>query len=681
MTQRRGLLKVSAVAGLVSGSLAGQWAHASESLVADHPAFETAAINAMYYDSAERQLTAGGELIPTLPGSFSIRGAGGSGHSGIAIIEDRVNLAPAPYSAPYLWQLPDPDTLVASSANAAGSLLYGGSGSFGVLETQSLGLHDTPGKSVRLQGNEDKGWGAEGRGLVDADDYKVLLQASHRRQQPWQEPRSAEQGQDDSQTKVLFKIAANSLPGARSRQHTEFKYQYSQQRQFLPGMGLTPVDWQLNPELVYGAATQDRLKSHSHRYQLSHRVEPTAGSQVFTELYYHSHHSSQLQMSFADGAFIQGDALEQLAVLDAAAIGAVSLVDFRRDDDFEAMGIQTQAITQYGRHKVSYSARWHRDKAELAPGLGSWLWQGGQLSDTAQSLSIRIDDKASVWSSAVTAELNWSAVTLELGVGYEDVSLERSSETVPLSAADFSESEWLPTAKLSWRGEALSLFISVGRAWAAASPGNQGQRSQQAWQYELGGRFESGNFKSALSLYQRDFDNLHFDCTANSFCDPALRLNQYNLGEVDVKGAELALDYRLDSGSVNWQMGLKYHYTQAEAQHSGCLMLSGPCLMADEQLPWLPEHALSLHVGLEWDGFKAKAQGIYRSEVASLTPQVTAKDSMQLDLLLSYDFNSKHQLYFRAEDLLDDASPLREDDSGLLASVGRRLQLGYRMKF
>ncbi|GGZ30076.1 Fe(3+) dicitrate transport protein [Shewanella chilikensis] len=681
MSQRRGLLKVSAVAGLVSGSLAGQWAHASESLVADHPAFETAAINAMYYDSAERQLTAGGELIPTLPGSFSIRGAGGSGHSGIAIIEDRVNLAPAPYSAPYLWQLPDPDTLVASSANAAGSLLYGGSGSFGVLETQSLGLHDTPGNSLRLQGNEDKGWGAEGRGLIDADDYKVLLQASHRRQQPWQEPRSAELGQDDSQTKVLFKIAANSLPGARSRQHTEFKYQYSQQRQFLPGMGLTPADWQLNPELLYGAATQDRLKSRSHRYQLSHRVEPTAGSRVFTELYYHSHHSSQLQMSFADGAFIQGDALEQLAALDAAAIGAVSLVDFRRDDDFEAMGIQTQAITQYGRHKVSYSARWHRDKAELAPGLGSWLWQGGRLSDTAQSLSIRIDDKASVWSSAVTAELNWSAVTLELGVGYEDVSLERSSETVPLSAADFSESEWLPTAKLSWRGEALSLFISVGRAWAAASPGNQGQRSQQAWQYELGGRFESGRLKSALSLYQRDFDNLHFDCTANSFCDPALRLNQYNLGEVDVKGVELALDYRLDSGSVNWPMGLKYHYTQAKALHSGCLMLSGPCLMADEQLPWLPEHALSLHVGLEWDGFKAKAQGIYRSEVASLSPQETAKDSMQLDLLLSYDFNSKHQLYFRAEDLLDDASPLREDDSGLLASVGRRLQLGYRMKF
>ncbi|MBZ4679470.1 MAG: hypothetical protein JG763_2099 [Shewanella sp.] len=474
MSQRRGLLKVSAVAGLVSGSLAGPWAHAAEPLAADHPAFETAAINAMYYDSAERQLTAGGELIPTLPGSFSIRGAGGSGHSGIAIIEDRVNLAPAPYSAPYLWQLPDPDTLVASSANAAGSLLYGGSGSFGVLETQSLGLHDTPGNSLRLQGNEDKGWGAEGRGLIDADDYKVLLQASHRRQQPWQEPRSAELGQDDSQTKVLFKIAANSLPGARSRQHTEFKYQYSQQRQFLPGMGLTPADWQLNPELVYGAATQDRLKSRSHRYQLSHSVEPTAGSRVFTELYYHSHHSSQLQMSFADGAFIQGDVLEQLAALDAAAIGAVSLVDFRRDDDFEAMGIQTQAITQYGRHKVSYSARWHRDKAELAPGLGSWLWQGGQLSDTAESLSIRIDDKASVWSSAVTAELNWSAVTLELGVGYEDVSLERSSETVPLSAADFSESEWLPTAKLSWRGEALSLFISVGRAWAAASPGNRG---------------------------------------------------------------------------------------------------------------------------------------------------------------------------------------------------------------
>ncbi|WP_335922411.1 TonB-dependent receptor domain-containing protein [Shewanella algae] len=681
MSQRRGLLKVSAVAGLVIGSLAGPWAHASEPLAADHPVFEPAAINAMYYDSAERQLTAGGELIPTLPGSFSIRGAGGSGHSGMAIIEDRVNLAPAPYSAPYLWQLPDPDTLVASSANAAGSLLYGGSGSFGVLETQSLGLHESPGKSVRLQGNEDKGWGAEGRGLIDADDYKVLLQASHRRQQPWQESRSAEQGQDDSQTKVLFKIAANSLPGARSRQHTEFKYQYSQQRQFLPGMGLTAADWQLNPELVYGAATQDRLKSRSHRYQLSHRVEPTAGSQVFTELYYHSHHSSQLQMSFAEGAFIQGDVLEQLAALDAAAIGAVSLVDFRRDDDFEAMGIQTQAITQYGRHKVSYSARWHRDKAELAPGLGSWLWQDGLLSDTAQSLSVRIDDKASVWSSAVTAELNWSAVTLELGVGYEDVSLERSSETVPLSAADFSESEWLPTAKLSWRGEALSLFISADRAWAAASPGNQGQRSQQAWQYELGGRFESGRLKSVLSLYQRDFDNLHFDCTANSFCDPALRLNQYNLGEVDVKGAELALDYSLDSGTVNWPMGLKYHYTQAKAQHSGCLMLSGPCLMADKQLPWLPEHALSLHVGLEWDGFKARALGIYRSEVASLTPQVTAKDSMQLDLLLSYDFNSKHQLYFRAEDLLDDASPLREDDTGLLASVGRRLQLGYRMKF
>ncbi|WP_044734980.1 TonB-dependent receptor domain-containing protein [Shewanella algae] len=681
MSQRRGLLKVSAVAGLVSGSLAWPWAHASEPLAADHPVFEPAAINAMYYDSAERQLTAGGELIPTLPGSFSIRGAGGSGHSGIAIIEDRVNLAPAPYSAPYLWQLPDPDTLVASSANAAGSLLYGGSGSFGVLETQSLGLHESPGKSVRLQGNEDKGWGAEGRGLIDADDYKVLLQASHRRQQPWQESRSAEQGQDDSQTKVLFKIAANSLPGARSRQHTEFKYQYSQLRQFLPGMGLTAADWQLNPELVYGAATQDRLKSRSHRYQLSHRVEPTAGSRVFTELYYHSHHSSQLQMSFANGAFIQGDVLEQLAALDADAIGAVSLVDFRRDDDFEAMGIQTQAITQYGRHKVSYSARWHRDKAELAPGLGTWLWQGGLLSDTAQSLSVRIDDKASVWSSAVTAELNWSAVTLELGVGYEDVSLERSSETVPLSAADFSESEWLPTAKLSWRGEALSLFISAGRAWAAASPGNQGQRSQQAWQYELGGRFESGRLKSALSLYQRDFDNLHFDCTENSFCDPALRLNQYNLGEVDVKGAELALDYSLDSGTVNWPMGLKYHYTQAKAQHSGCLMLSGPCLMADKQLPWLPEHTLSLHVGLEWDGFKARALGIYRSEVASLTPQVTAKDSMQLDLLLSYDFNSKHQLYFRAEDLLDDASPLREDDTGLLASVGRRLQLGYRMKF
>ncbi|MGS0724352.1 hypothetical protein ACVBIW_21710, partial [Shewanella sp. 30m-9] len=91
---------------------------------------------------------------------------------------------------------------------------------------------------------------------------------------------------DSTQKDILFKIAADSLPGARNQQTTEFSYQYSSQEADRGALGLTSVDFSVNPTQLYSAASTDNTEGERQRYVLAHQLIMSSTSTMATDFYY-----------------------------------------------------------------------------------------------------------------------------------------------------------------------------------------------------------------------------------------------------------------------------------------------------------------------------------------------------------------------------------------------------------
>ncbi|WP_133178592.1 TonB-dependent receptor domain-containing protein [Shewanella decolorationis] len=609
-----------------------------------------------------------------------------SASQGVAVMQDRVYFSPAPYSAPQLQLLPNLLLQQNVTSTPLADMTVGGQGAFGVVKYQSLDIEDRP-QSGRftVEGSTESDVNAGMNWGLKQKEYGVLLAANYAKEQGDANFLNGSDA-DRNKTDILFKVNASSLLGARSPQQTEFTYQFIDDDSYRSQLGVTAADWQQEPLLLYSATAKDKHKGRQHKYQLSHQVD-LSGSKVFSDFYYQSYSQQLNQLGLFNGQEIDAATLSSISAFDRNPIAnGADLNLLVQDNDYSAFGAQTQAINQYGEHQITYSARYHTDKAEMRFGEQTALWQADRsiVSDESSAVLAYTDD-ATALTSAIDSLWRLLGMQIKLGLTYEHVSVNRevNQAVAGLDEADFSDSDWMPQFGVLYDAGDWRFSTDIRRAWTAASAGNSTQEAQVSLHYQVSAQYAREGIKADLRAYVQEFDNMHVDCDSYSMCADARLFTQENIPDVLTYGVELGLGYRWNFGEIELPLMLNYQYLSAEYQTSTCTEIQG-CVLEGDRLAWLPEHQLQLSAGIDYGEYQLNLEANYQSErnfsqFGSELQQVS--DQWRVDLAANYDFDKHHRLYFRVENLLDESLVAAASNSGIRTENGRISYLGYQWRF
>jgi Fe(3+) dicitrate transport protein len=606
---------------------------------------------------------------------------------GVAVLQDGIFFSPAPYSGQNLVLQPNLQQQQSVTLSSMTSVVDGSEAAFGKLEYQSVAISakEYAGEfNVEMNDDADYSGGAIISGTTK--QYGMLLAVDYQSASDdvgYKLARDADATQKD----IMFKIGADSLPGARNKQSTEFSYQYSSQDAEQGTLGLTNNDFSLVPNQRYAAANINFTDGERQRYVLAHKLLLSKTSTVATDFYYQTYSQKTADMLFVDGETINHALLTDIAAFEInPTTDGMNLGAFAQDNDFAGFGVQTKGVSMYGQHQVTYSARYHTDKAEMELGGQDWLWNQ-DLSLTSASdkeAFVVYKDDASAFSSAVDTKLNYGQWSVNLGLGYEHVSVSRDvSDEYDLAEADFSDDGWTPSIEVAYTQGAWSAAVQAKQAWTAASAGNLAQRAQEALQYQLAIAYQQDTLALALTAYLHDYDNQHVGCMFGMICDYEQIALQENIEDVTVNGIDFSVEYGLVFDSFSIPFKAKYQYTQAETDIGYCSNING-CFDGDSQLPWVPKQQFSFSSGVVVGDVSVMAQALYQSELeyeGNLAAFGSIDSQWKVDLAASYQVAKQHEVYLRVENLFDETLVANRTFAGRQAQSEMTTYVGYKARF
>jgi Fe(3+) dicitrate transport protein len=607
---------------------------------------------------------------------------------GVAILQDGIFFSPAPYSGQHLVLQPNLLHQQKVFFSSMTSVTESSEAAFGKLDYQSVQI--SPQKyatDINVEGSNNN---AINGGVVLSGTSKqngMLLAVDYQSAADDVGYRVARDA-DTTQKDILFKIAADSLPGARNEQMTEFSYQYSSQEADRGTLGLTSVDFSVNPTQLYSAASTDNTEGERQRYVLAHKLIMSSTSTMATDFYYQTYSQQSQAMQFVDGEQINSALLSRIAMFEATPTAdGMNLGSLTQNNDFAGFGMQTKGVSMYGQHQVTYSARYHTDKAEMRLGQRDWSWNNdlSLTPTTDDEYALTYTDDASAFSSAVDTKLNYGQWSINLGLGYEHVSVSRELGDVntSLNAADFSDDGWSPSIEVAYQSGPWLAALQAKQAWTAASAGNIEQTAQDALQYQLALSYQQDALSIAMTAYMHDYDNQHVSCMQGMICDYEQISLQENIKDVSVVGADLSIAYGLTFDHFSIPFKAKYQYTQAETDSANCNELMA-CFAANSQLPWVPEQQLALSSGVVYGDMSVMAQALYQSELGyqgGFTNERAIDSQWKVDIAATYRLTEQHELYLRVENLLDEELVANSTAMGFQAQSEMTTYFGYQGHF
>jgi len=154
-----------------------------------------------------------------------------------------------------------------------------------------------------------------------------------------------------------------------------------------------------------------------------------------------------------------------------------------------------------------------------------------------------------------------------------------------------------------------SLFGGVHKGFSP--PGNTfGQESEESVNYELGSRFNFKGVRGEIVGFYNDYSNLLGSDLAASGGTGSLE--QFNAGEVSVKGIELFLNYDLLQKNTSYALPITFGYTFTDATFLNSFgsddSLWGEVQSGDE-LPYIARHQFNTSISFEHAKFELNLSG------------------------------------------------------------------------
>ncbi|MGM0390916.1 MAG: TonB-dependent receptor family protein [Bacteroidota bacterium] len=604
--------------------------------------------------------------------NISLRGTSPERSSKITLMEDGVLIAPAPYSAPAAYYFPSVarmeavEILKGSSQVQYGPNTTGGAINF--ISSQiptdfsgslfaNYGSFNTSNLHAKA-GNSHKNIGY----LVEYQNYSS------------DGFKDLDSGGDTGFNKddIVAKFRVNTNPDAKVGQALELKFQYSDETSDETYLGLTENDFKENPFRRYSGSQKDQMNADHLQFMATHTMNFGDYFRVTTTGYFNDFSRNWYKLNdvvSAEGKVGISSLLDNPSNFpDAFDIvtgrinsGANALNVKNNNREYISKGVQTKLDYHWTTgnmfHDIEVGLRYHYDEEDRFQWVDAYNMNNGVMNLTTAGTpgtdANRISN-ANAFATFAMYKIKFDNWTLTPGIRYENITLGQEDfgkNDVNRSGADLKTKEnkvdiFIPGVGFNYRFDnRVSVFGGVHKGFSP--PGNStGEDPEESINYELGTRFNISGLQGELVGFYNDYSNLlGSDLAATGGTGT---LEQFNAGEVEVKGIEFLLNYDLlerSSSQFRLPLNFTYTYTNTEFQNS---FASGEGIWgeinAGDEMPYIPNHQFNAGIGLEHSKFSVNLNGRYMGEFRTMAGSGTIPNDERVDSNFILDLAAKYHL-------------------------------------
>lgn len=658
--------------------------------------------------------------------NIGIRGSGTDRSARVAIMEDGVPIAPAPYAAPAAYYFPRLARITGVEVTKGpGAIKYGPQTTGGAINLFSAPIaggaeEGFAGRAELLAGDFGGarahgvmgGWVPIGGGWQLGGQIDLLREQSDGF-------KTLDSGGptgfiiDDA----VVKLGLRSEPGARFAQSLDLKYQTYDETSDETYVGLTLQDFAADPFRRYAGSQADVIDVAHETLQLTHRIALSPDTDLTTIAYRNETSRAWYKLNdVRNGADTAWVGLS--AVLDDPVANAASLAFLRGDIDSAARGlrvrnnnraylsegIQSVLSTRFSTgdigHALELSARYHEDSEDRFQRDDIY-----RMTDSAMRLTTRGVDgaqdnrvgSAEAWAFFIRDTLTLGRLTITPGLRYERIDLARTnyptsppSRVTPTAVIESDLDVVLPGIGATYDlTDELRLVVGAHRGFANPGPGSSAD-AETSWNYEAGARFERGTLSLDAIAYLNDYDNLLGSCTASTGGDCVIG-DQFSGGAVEVKGLEITAGWnpgRAAGWSVSTPLSVVYTLSEGEfltSFNSGYEPWGD--VRSGDELPYLPRQQLTLNAGVAFDRWRLNATANHVGENRSVagSGDIAAAQRIDartlLDLSGEFDLNDNASLFASVQNVTDEVYNVAFSPAGARPGAPRLAMAGVRLTF
>ena len=636
--------------------------------------------------------------------NVGMRGTGQNRSEKVTIMEDNVLAAPAPYAAPSAYYFPTSGRMEQVEVlKGTSSAMYGPRTTGGVVNMLSRQIpeQDLAGK-VKLSAGQDGFAKAHAYVGGQGDQVGSVFELFRYQADGFKDINHSDQETGFVKNDILAKVKFNSDNTAKYYQELEFKVKYSDEDSDETYMGLTRADFDANPYTRYSASQKDNMSTEHKQLQINHFIKLSDRFSLGTSAYYNDFHRNWYKASKVGGESLSGDGIELAAAFDQNTNGDSLDVEVKANNrGYISKGIQTILDADFNEHQVKFGIRIHEDE------MDRFQWVDNYVIDSSYNMQLvnggvpgsnsnRVDSAEAV-ALFVHDEFTTGDFIINAGLRYEDMTIERrewaksdGSRSGGLTAFIKNDVDvLLPSLAVTYRmTDDLVLLGGVQKGFAPPAPGNEEAENEESINYELGARYTANNMNAEAIFFYSDYENMHGNCTESQGCNDDNIGDQYNAGEVEVKGLEVKASYEFGQNGLTFPVDLTYTYTESEFQNSFSSKLDtwGDVVVGDE-LPYVPESQLQLTMAVAGDNWRGNLLVRYMAEMRTTAGQggIIASDKIDsrtvVDFAANYDLDKNQQITFSVDNLLDEEYMASRTHGSIMVGKPRSVVVGYSYSF
>lgn len=643
--------------------------------------------------------------------NIGIRGSGLDRSARIALLEDGVLIAPAPYSAPSAYYFPTQRRMNSLEVlKGPASVVVGPRTTGGALNMISTPVPDALSANVDLRAGDHNSFDVHAN-LGNRDErVSWLIETVQSQSDGFMHVDSPLDGDTGFEIEdYVAKLQVDSDPGADIYHSLNIKLGYTDQVSNQTYLGVTDVDFQIDPLARYAASEGDVFEGAHEQYQLGYVIDPgnswrgnvTAYRNEFKRNWYKLQSVNDIGLSsvLADP---ESYALE-LAWLKGTTSPDDAIFKRANNRSYYSQGVQAELQWDLGfadtEIALTTGLRVHEDEEDRFQHENGYRMEDGLLVMTSVgaggSKTNRVSD-AKASSYFVNAEIRNGRWIVTPGIRYEDVDLRRldfsttdpTREQGPSSVRKNSVSTTIPGIGVLYRiNSDWRLLAGVHKGYNPPAPGSSA-KEESSVNIEAGTRYDNDALRFEAIYFSNDYDNLVGTVTDSTGGGGAIG-DQHDGGNVTVAGLELSAGYEWQVGRMSVPTSLEYTWT-SEAEFKSAFESNfdpwGDVQVGDE-LPYIPEHQLRAMAGFEIEQWRVSLAANYLGKLrtkagqGAYDPANSVDSRVVWDAMAYWNFSSSLSAYMKVDNLLDKTYVAARRPSGVRPGLPRTAYLGvtYRL--
>lgn len=445
----------------------------------------------------------------------------------------------------------------------------------------------------------------------------------------------------------------------------ELKFGYADENSDETYVGLSADDFKKTPFLRYAGSQMDKLKTDHRQWVATYLLTFSNKLKITTNAYYNYFHRNWYKLNDVRAGITSKEkrSIADVLVDPETNIRYFDILTGKTDREEEALlvrannrtyrsrGIQTRAEYRFNLNEfffdLEFGLRYHADEEDRFQWDDSYSMKNKKMvlfMEGIHGTNANRVTSANALAGYLLAKLRYDAWTVTAGLRYEDVDLLKKDYTKEdLARSGKVRIETPNHARVLIPGVGLhyqlmpaaSVFFGIHKGFAPPSA-ELYQKPESSVNMELGTRVAIRNFRAELIGFYNNYSNmLGSDLAASG---GAGTLEQFNVGEARVKGAEFLVQYQPLPKNCNVRLPLQvsYTYTDTEIRNSFESHSWGNVVRGDE-IPYIFKHALNMQLGIECKWFYANIGARYNSDMRTSPGQGTIAEREKVPANLIFD--------------------------------------------